>query len=135
MALLLSLAAPALRLPARLPAGVRMASGFSGPRQAWIEQRLAEAFAPAHLEVLNTSHGRKEDESHFKVVVVSDAFEGKRLVGRHRAVTQAVAEDDGTLGFHSLEIGVAKTPAEWAANDAVPASPKCAGGDGSGMLR
>ena len=107
----------------------------SGPRQAMIEQRLTQALVPEHLEVLNTSHGRKEDESHFKVVVVSSAFEGKRLIGRHRAINQAVAESDGSLGFHSLEIGAAKTPAEWAENDSVPASPKCAGGDGSGMLR
>ena len=137
MALLLSLAAQSLRIlpSSRAPAVRMLAAGFSGPRQARIEQQLADAFAPAHLEVLNTSHGRKEDESHFKVVVVSDAFEGKRLVGRHRLVTQAVSEDDGSLGFHSLEIGAAKTPAEWAENDSVPASPKCAGGDGSGMLR
>mgnify|MGYP007045548429 CR=1 FL=1 len=35
-----------------------------------------------------------------------------------------MSEDDGSLGFHSLEIGAAKTPAEWAENDSVPASPK-----------
>jgi len=54
-------------------------------------------------------------------------------VGRHRAVNAAVAEDDGTLGFHSLEIGAVKTPEEWAKGDfVVPASPKCKGGDGRG---
>lgn len=36
---------------------------------------------------------------------MSEAFEGKRLVGRHRAVNAAVCEPDGSLGFHSLEIG------------------------------
>ena len=50
------------------PAGLaRAASSFAGPRQRSIEQRLTEVFAPTHLEVLNESHGRKEDESHFKV--------------------------------------------------------------------
>ena len=71
MALLLSLAAQSLRIlpSSRAPAVRMLAAGFSGPRQARIEQQLADAFAPAHLEVLNTSHGRKEDESHFKVGV------------------------------------------------------------------
>lgn len=108
-------------------------NAFSGPRQAAIEQRLSDVFDPAHLEVLNESHGRKEDESHFKVVVVSEAFEGKRLLARHRAVNEALLDDSGALPFHSLSIGAAKTPSEWNASSDVPASPKCAGGDGRGM--
>jgi stress-induced morphogen len=48
----------------------------TGPRQAQIEERLTEIFAPIFLDVQNTSHGQKSDESHFKVVVVSEAFEG-----------------------------------------------------------
>ena len=107
-------------------------SAFSGPRQAAIEERLTEAFAPTFLDVQNTSHGQKSDESHFKVVVVSSAFEGERLVGRHRAINKAVAEADGSLGFHSLEIGAAKTPSEWDKNSNVAPSPKCKGGDGRG---
>lgn len=113
---------------------VRMMS-VGGPRQAQIEQRLVEALAPVHLEVVNTSHGRKEDESHFKVVIVSHAFEGKRLVGRHRAINSAVSEADGSLGFHSLEISAAKTPSEWGEDSEVRPSPRCMGGDGSGMTR
>lgn len=131
----LGLAPAHLRGPAARLALGRATRAFSGPRQAVIEERLASAFAPLHVVVENTSHGRKEDESHFKVVVVSEAFEGKRLVGRHRAVNAAVCEPDGSLGFHSLEIGAAKTPAEWELDSAVPPSPKCAGGDGRGMSR
>mmetsp|Transcript_17683 Transcript_17683/g.35256 ORF Transcript_17683/g.35256 Transcript_17683/m.35256 type:complete len:155 (+) Transcript_17683:162-626(+) len=114
---------------------LRMMSDFNGPRQALIEERLTKAFAPTYLEVKNTSHGRKEDESHFKVVVVSEVFSGTRLVGRHRAVNAALAESDGVLAFHSLEIGATKTPDEWVKNSSVPVSPKCAGGDGRGMGR
>ena len=82
---------------------VRLMSGggFEGPRQIEITEKLRTAFDPAHLEVINTSHGRMEDESHFKVVVISDIFEGKRLVGRHQLVNKAVMEDDGTLGFRA----------------------------------
>eukprot|EP00591_Stephanopyxis_turris_P006153 CAMPEP_0195524604 /NCGR_PEP_ID=MMETSP0794_2-20130614/24524_1 /TAXON_ID=515487 /ORGANISM="Stephanopyxis turris, Strain CCMP 815" /LENGTH=114 /DNA_ID=CAMNT_0040654857 /DNA_START=224 /DNA_END=568 /DNA_ORIENTATION=- len=104
-----------------------------GPRQMLIEERLNAAFSPTYLDVQNTSHGQKSDESHFKVVVVSDAFEGTRLIGRHRAINKAISESDGTLGFHSLEIGAAKTPEEWNKNSVVSASPKCQGGDGRGM--
>jgi BolA protein len=118
-----------LRLPRRWLAS------FSGPRQRSIEERLTEVFAPVHLEVLNESHGRKQDESHFKVVIVSDSFAGIRLIARHRAVNQSLLDGDGALPFHSLSIAAAKTPEEWSQNQDVPASPKCAGGDGRGMLR
>ena len=115
------------------PSGSARREGV-GPRQAVIEARLMKAFAPiTYLEVQNTSHGAKSDESHFKVIVVSETFAGTRLIGRHRAINKAVSEaDDGSsasasLGFHSLEIGAAKTPDEWDANSTVKPSPKCQG--------
>ena len=37
------------------------------------------------------------------------------------------------LPFHSLSIAAAKTPAEWGGGQDVRASPKCMGGDGSGL--
>ena len=112
---------------------------YRGPMQAFVEEAVAEEFAPlTHLEVINESHGRVEDESHFKVVVVSDAFSGLNPLKRHRAVNAAIvsrSSGDGTaLPFHSLTI-VAKTPEQWAESAAVPESPQCAGGDGSGLLR
>lgn len=104
----------------------------AGLRQTLIEERLTEAFSPIFLDVKNTSHGQQSDESHFKVIVVSEIFEGTRLVGRHRAINKAISESDGSLGFHSLEIGAAKTPSEWDKNSNVAPSPKCQGGDGRG---
>ena len=62
--------------------------------------------------------------------MVSDAFSGTRLVGRHRAINAAVSESDGKLAFHSLEISAAKTPEEWDKDSVIRASPKCKGGDG-----
>ena len=108
-------------------------SAGGGPRQILIEERLKDIFNPIHLDVQNVSHGQKSAESHFKVIVVSEQFEGTRLFGRHRAINAAVSESDGSLGFHSLEIGAAKTPTEWNINSSVKDSPKCAGGDGRGM--
>jgi stress-induced morphogen len=90
------------RTPWQRPFAALMSGGaFNGPRQQEITQKLTDVFRPAHLEVINTSHGRIEDESHFKVVVVSDVFEGKRLVGRHQLVNKALMEDDGSLGFRA----------------------------------
>ena len=81
----------------------RSLSTFAGPRQRAIEDRLAQVFSPTHLEVLNESHGRKEDESHFKVVIVSDAFESQRLIARGDIV-ETTLEPLGTFtpaeGYH-----------------------------------
>ena len=51
--------------------------------QARIEQKLQSAFVPAMLQVVNESHMHSVppgSETHFKVVVVSDRFAGKRPV-------------------------------------------------------
>lgn len=98
-----------------------------------IEERLARAFAPAHLEVIDESRNHNVPdgaETHFKVVVVSDRFAGERLLGRHRAVNTALAEE--LAGFvHALAMHT-YTQAEWRERfgDA-PMSPPCRGGDGS----
>eukprot|EP00854_Cymbomonas_tetramitiformis_P022336 gene22336-26944_t len=103
---------------------------FEGPRQKILEEKLRTSFPNLlHLEVVNESHGRKEDESHFHVLVVEDSFESKKLIDRHRMINAACSEADGQLGFHSLRI-TAKTPGQWAQNSVAPSAPKCAGGDG-----
>lgn len=80
--------------------------------------------------MLNESHMHnvpKGAETHFKVVLVSAAFEGKPLLGRHRVVN-ALLDAELKGGVHALSI-VAKTPGEWAASQgAVPPSPQCRGG-------
>jgi BolA protein len=109
---------------------------FVGPRQLWIEKMLTEKFAPvAHLQVLNESHGVASDESHFKVVIVSNVFEEQKLIARHRMVNAALSQADGSLEFHSLSVGAAKTVAEWGEKAMVPPSPGCVGGDGAADAR
>lgn len=98
-----------------------------------IEAKLAEALAPAHLEIVNESanHNVPQDaETHFKVVVVSPQFEGERLLARHRRVNAALAAELSG-GVHALAIHT-YTTAEWQRRfgDA-PMSPPCHGGDGS----
>jgi len=98
--------------------------------QQTIERKLAEALAPAHLEVINESHQHSVppgSESHFKVVLVSAAFEGKRSVARHQQVYKVLAAELAG-GVHALALHT-YTPAEWAERAArAPDSPACMGG-------
>jgi len=88
-----------------------------GPVGQQIEQRLQQAFSPTYLEVIDESHrhaghagAHPEGESHFRVVIVSDAFAGKPLVQRHRMVNEALA-DLLRERVHALAI-TARTPEE-----------------------
>ena len=85
------------------------------------------------LEVINESGMHavpKGSETHFKVVVVSSAFEGLTRVARQRLVYAALDEELRS-GVHALTV-TSKTPAEWQASPEVPASPPCAGARKSG---
>jgi BolA protein len=102
--------------------------------QQIIESRLGARFAPLHLEVVNESHMHSVppgSESHFKVTVVSEAFAGRRLIERHRAVNETLAAELSgpvhALALHTL------TPEEWfARGGTVPNSPPCLGGSKAG---
>lgn len=98
--------------------------------QQTIESKLTQELAPRHIEVINESHMHSVppgSESHFKVVVVSDAFEGQRLVRRHQAVNQILAAELRDQ-IHALSLQT-HTAAEWQArNGTVPDSPACLGG-------
>ncbi|RMG54596.1 MAG: transcriptional regulator BolA [Gammaproteobacteria bacterium] len=94
-----------------------------------IENKLREGLAPDHLEVVNESHMHNVppgSESHFKVTVVSDRFEGERLVGRHRMVN-AILADELAGRIHALALHT-YTPQEWAERQQAPQSPPCLGG-------
>jgi BolA protein len=65
-----------------------------------IERKLAEAFRPESLEVVDESHrhvghagARPEGETHFRVALVSERFAGKSRIERHRMVNEALAEE------------------------------------------
>lgn len=103
-------------------------------RQERIQDKLAQAFSPAHLEVENESHKHsvpKGSETHFKVTIVSAAFEGLGAVDRHRSVHQALA-DELKSGLHALTLRLL-TPAQWEAQGGAPfVSPPCLGGSKAG---
>lgn len=99
-----------------------------------VQQRIAEkltaALDPVHLDVVNESHMHSVapgSETHFKVLVVSPAFDSKSLIERHRAVNGALA-DELKNGVHALTIR-ALTPQQWEADGAAGfKSPPCLGG-------
>jgi BolA family transcriptional regulator, general stress-responsive regulator len=75
-----------------------------------ITEKLAAAFAPQSLDVVDESHQhvghaghRPGGETHFRVYIVSEAFRGKTRVERHRMINQTLS---GELagGVHALAI-------------------------------
>lgn len=93
-----------------------------------ISQKLQEAFAPTHLDVLDESAGHRGPgaETHFRVVLISEFFAGKPLVQRHRAVN-ACLKDELASGVHALALNT-YTPQEWQTRGTqARASPPCAG--------
>lgn len=104
-----------------------------GPVARSIHDKLVDALQPIALDVLDESHGHRGNrkESHFKVVVVAEAFDGVSLVKRHRQVN-ALLGDELAGGVHALSI-FAYTPAQWEARGGdVPVSPPCRGGGKGG---
>jgi BolA protein len=95
-----------------------------------IQGKLSATFTPSHLEVINESfmHNVPEgSESHFKVVIVSEQFVSQRLIGRHRAVNAALAEELAE-DIHALAIHT-YTEQEWQKlQHSSPDSPNCLGG-------
>jgi BolA protein len=100
-----------------------------------IESKLAAGLNPLHLDVVNESgdHNVPDgSESHFKVVLVSDEFEGERLIGRHRRVNRLLA-DELDNQIHALAIHT-YTAAEWKERHGdAPLSPPCHGGSASDL--
>jgi len=85
-----------------------------------IDNKLRARFAPARMSVEDDSErhrghaGHREGgETHFKVEIVSNVFEGKNRVARQRLVYDTLKEEFAS-GLHALEVK-ALTPAESAA--------------------
>ena len=94
-------------------------------KQQELLERIQVEFQPHFVTVENESHmhssGRGAD-SHFKLVIVSDAFEGMRKVQRHQKLYQLFA-DDLKNGIHALALHL-YTKSEWESlGEAFPKSP------------
>ncbi len=100
--------------------------------QHTIESKLNQAFTPSFMLVENESHKHNVppgSESHFKVTVVSAAFEGQRLLQRHRLLNQTLKDELAVI--HALSLHTFTEP-EWVARGEQAAqTPPCLGGSAS----
>lgn len=97
--------------------------------QERINRKVLSDIKPAHLEIINESHMHSgpATESHFKLIVVAERFEGLNAVKRHQALYGLLAEELRD-GVHALALHL-YSPTEWDLNQqAAPASPNCRGG-------
>jgi len=101
-----------------------------GSRQNRIQQILENALSPRRIEVEDESHhhGGPLGETHFKILIISEKFEGLSRVARHRLVHDLL-RTEFSEGLHALA-QKALTPSEWEAqNGKTPfQSPPCLGG-------
>lgn len=85
----------------------------NGAVKCSIRQKLADAFAPSHLDVIDDSelhrgHAgyREGGESHFRIVLVSRAFTGKTRLERQRLIHAVLAEElAGSVHAMSIHAG------------------------------
>lgn len=82
-----------------------------------ITRILTERFTPTHLAVTDESHQhhghsgwREGGETHFRLDIVSEAFDGKSRVERHRLVNEALGPAFAR-GLHALAVK-ARAPGE-----------------------
>ncbi len=87
-------------------------------RKDWITQTLQSQFNPSYLIVCDDSHRheghsgwREGGETHYSIEIVSDFFEGKSRLDRHRLINNSLVEAFNG-GLHALAIK-ALTPAEY----------------------
>ena len=88
---------------------------WASPLVAEIRVALTRELAPTSIEIFDDSaqhagHAGAREGGHFRVTLVSSAFQGRPQLERHRLVYAAVASLMGR-GIHALNI-VARTPEE-----------------------
>lgn len=118
---------PRSRLLALGQACIAARSASGGPTEAKIVNKLKEAFSPQELMVENESYMHsvpKGSETHFRVTVVSTAFEGKSLVQQH-AMVYAILKEELKSQVHALAVETS-TPDKWRPRTGT--SPPCLGG-------
>lgn len=88
-----------------------------GPTATAIQDKLNRAFAPLRLVVQDQSDAHRghagasaRGETHFRIEVVSTAFEGLNRLARERKVQEVLAAELAG-GVHALSVS-ARTPAE-----------------------
>ena len=96
--------------------------------QQIIEQKINDAFSPEFIEVINETHMHNVppgSESHFKVTIVSDEFNGLMLIKRHRLVNKVL--EDELKKIHALALHTLTNDEWFAKAGKVADSPPCEG--------
>ncbi|EDO25495.1 predicted protein [Nematostella vectensis] len=96
-----------------------------------IRNKVVQAMQPMHFSIENESYRHNVpagSESHFKLVVVSDAFDGLSRVKRHQHIYSVLSEEMEKI--HALALHL-YTETEWGnQGQEAPLSPNCRGGTG-----
>ena len=82
-----------------------------GPLVTLLEEKMRKAFDPQSLEIINESHlhaGHQpgfdgQGESHIRIRMVAEHFNGMSRVNIHRAINETCA-DEIAAGLHALAI-------------------------------
>ncbi|KAH8883857.1 bola domain-containing protein [Thozetella sp. PMI_491] len=84
------------------------------PVEDTIRDKLTAALQPTRLEIHNDSHlhahhqamrGSTSSETHFRIVVTSEAFGSKMMAARHRMIYGLLKEDMAKEGgIHALQL-------------------------------
>lgn len=97
--------------------------------QDQITQKITSELEPVFIEVVNESHMHNVppgSESHFKITVASDKFNGLPLIKRHRLMNELLKSE--ITQIHALALHTL-TPDQWFERAGeVPDSPECMGG-------
>ncbi|MFC4350532.1 BolA family protein [Fodinicurvata halophila] len=93
-----------------MPSDSTSGAGRAASMKQLIEEKLREALAPQRLEVADDSHKheghagwRPGGETHFRVEVVSEVFEGMSRVARQRRVYEILSEELAE-SVHALQL-------------------------------
>lgn len=101
-----------------------------GERIKRVENLVRATLSPLHLEILDESHQHSGNgaETHLRLVVVAEGFNGLSRVERQKKIYALLAEEL-SAGLHALALRTL-TPQEWQAEGGVDqyASPPCHGG-------
>lgn len=76
-----------------------------------IREKLSAELEPRRLDVINESElhaGHRGSpgtgDSHFRIIVVADAFTGKSRLDRHRTINSLLSEELAPGGIHALAL-------------------------------
>ncbi|KAL2755760.1 hypothetical protein ACRALDRAFT_1071029 [Sodiomyces alcalophilus JCM 7366] len=89
-------------------------SSSATPLEDVIRSKITAALSPSCLEIYNDSHlhthhkamvGNTSKETHFRLIIISDAFRSKMQPARHRMVYALLREElDREGGIHALQL-------------------------------